>query len=169
MEFSGLLFEREIFFNSHFLKNMHSSVRVDWLLKDESSVSFLSHMIPITVEINIYLIYLLLKASVFFTFNVAHGEFVVNFLLMVVGSQSERPSCWSLWLLVLVGRELVGGLSCLLSRMASGFLNGRICVAKRKNDDDFHLCELKIFHVSLCSHLCFINYFLYIKMLHLKC
>lgn len=30
--------------------------------------------------------------------------------------------------------------------MTSGFLNGSICVAKRKSSDVFCLCELKIFH-----------------------
>lgn len=83
MGFSVLLFEREIFFLKFpFDKNTHSNVRVGSLLKDESSVSSLSHVTPI--QVNICLIYLIMKAIFFFTFNVARGEFLVKFLLMVV-------------------------------------------------------------------------------------
>lgn len=62
---------------------MHSNVRVDSLLKDESSVSSLSHTTPIKVKVNICLIYLIMKASFFFMFNLAQGEFLVHFLLML--------------------------------------------------------------------------------------
>lgn len=111
---------------------MHSNVRVDSLLKDESSVS-LSDMTP--VKVNICLIYLIMKASFFFMFNLAQGEFLVHFLLML--TTITLGSC----------RKKAGlGLSCLLSGMTSGFLNGSICVAKRKNSDVFCLCELKIIH-----------------------
>lgn len=87
MGFSASLFEREIFFLKFpFDKNTHSNIRVDSLLKDESGVSSLSHVTPI--QVNICLIYLIMKAIFFFMFNLARGEFLVKFLLMVFDPQA---------------------------------------------------------------------------------